>query len=65
MKCSNGCNAWVSPPSKTICANCQHIITQKLLALTSSNISLYDSIKWPSYPGNLKMEDLPNLEEFK
>lgn len=65
MKCQNGCDAWVSPPSKVICNHCQHVIGQKLIALASGNISLYDSISWPPYPGNLNMEDLPNLEEFK
>lgn len=44
MKCSNGCDAWVAYPSKEICANCQHIITQKLIALSSGQIGLYDSI---------------------
>ena len=65
MKCQNGCDAWTHPPSKVICFHCQHVITQKLIALTSNNISLYDSIQWPKFPGNLRMEDLPNLEEFK
>lgn len=65
MKCANGCDSWPHPPSKVLCAHCQHIITQKLIALARSDINLYDSISWLKYPGNLKMEDLPNLEQFK
>lgn len=33
MKCANGCDAPVSPPSKVICRGCQDKITQEFCAM--------------------------------